>query len=223
MRKKDFDIIDINCGCPAYKVVRIGAGSELMKNPEHIGKIVKTLSLKIKKPITIKIRLGINDKKINALEVAKIAEKNGASAITIHGRTQKQGYSGKADWKLIKKIKETLKIPVIGNGDITTPEEFVEKLKYSNVDAIMIGRGAIGNPYIFKQINDHRKTGKYDDKGKKEQFKEYLVLAIKYNVEFNQIKFHAISLLFSSNFAVQYNPLFLITLAWFEVDVEITQ
>jgi len=187
-----FDIIDINCGCPAYKLVKIGAGSEMLRNPKIIEEIVKKLSLTIKKPITIKIRSGIDDKHINALEVAKIAESSGASAITIHARTQKQGYSGKSDWELIKKIKQSVKIPVIGNGDITNPEDFKKKLEQSKVDYIMIGRGAIGNPYLFKQINGYLKSGKYDDKSKREQFFEYLDLAEKYNIEFNKIKAHAV-------------------------------
>jgi len=190
--EKKFDIIDINCGCPAIKVIKTKAGSELMKNPNKIAKIIKKLNKEVKNPITIKIRAGIDNKHINALEIAKIAEKAGASAITIHARTQKQGYSGKADWKLIKKIKQQLKIPVIGNGDIATPEQFKQKLEESGVDYIMIGRGAISNPYLFKQINDYMQTGKYDTKDKFKQFREYLVLAKKFDVDFIKIKNHAV-------------------------------
>jgi tRNA-dihydrouridine synthase B len=191
--EKKFDIIDINCGCPAYKVIKIGAGSELLNNPNYIGEIVKLISSKIKKPLSVKIRSGIDECSINAIEVAKIIEKNGGSAITLHSRTQKQGYSGRAEWNLIKKVKESVKIPVIGNGDITTPEEFKKMLEFSGVDYIMIGRGAIGNPYLFRQINDYLKKGTYDKKSKELQFKEYLSLAIRYNTDFNQIRFHAIS------------------------------
>lgn len=191
--EKDFDIIDINCGCPAWKVIKTGAGSELMKEPEQLGDLIKKLNNATKIPITIKIRAGIDDKHINAIEIAKIAEKAGAAAIAIHARTQKQGYSGKADWKLIKKVKEELKIPVIGNGDVFTPEDFKEKLNSSKVDYILIARGAIGNPYIFKQIDDYMKTGTYNQKDKLEQFNEYLKLAKKHKIYFSQIKSQAIN------------------------------
>ncbi len=193
MLENKFDIIDVNCGCPAWKVVKSGAGSAMLNNPEKIGEFVSKLSSSISKPVTIKIRIGISDTNINAIEVAKSAEEAGASAIAIHGRTQKQGYSGKANWEIIKKVKESINIPVIGNGDIFSPEDFKEKLEYSNVDAIMIARGAIGNPYIFKQINDYIKTGTYDKKDKIEQFFEYLELAKKYNLSYQTIKGHAIS------------------------------
>ena len=188
-----FDIIDINCGCPSWKVIKSGAGSEMLKKPEGIVKLVSLLVKNIDKPISVKLRLGIDNDSINILEVAQLVEKAGAAAIAIHGRTQKQGYSGKANWELIKKVKETAKIPVIGNGDVFTPEDFKEKLDYSKVDAIMIARGAVGNPYIFKQIKDYLETGKYDKKDKIEQFKEYLVLAFKHNISFSQIKSQAIS------------------------------
>ena len=126
------------------------------------------------------------------MEIARIAEKSGASAITIHARTQKQGYSGKADWDLIKKVKQSVKIHVIGNGDIFTPEDFKKRLEETNCDYIMIARGAIGNPYIFKQINDYITTGKYDSMSGISQFFKYLELAEKYKIEFNNIKNHAI-------------------------------
>lgn len=191
--EKDFDIIDINCGCPAWKVIKSGAGSEMLKNPKGIAELVSLLVKNTKKPITVKLRLGIDENSINVIEVAKLCEIAGAAAITIHGRTQKQGYSGKADWEMIKKVKQSVNIPVIGNGDIFTPEDFKEKLEYSKVDVIMIARGAVGNPYIFQQINDYLTTGKYDHKNKVEQFFEYLELAEKYKISFFQIKNHAIS------------------------------
>ncbi|MAG02234.1 tRNA dihydrouridine synthase DusB [Candidatus Pacearchaeota archaeon] len=190
---KKFDIIDINCGCPAWKVIKTGAGSELLKNPKQIASLIKKLNNSVKNPITIKIRKGINDKTTNAIEVARLAEKSGASALAIHGRTQKQGYSGKADWEIIKKVKQSIKIPVIGNGDVFTPEDFKEKLDFSEVDYILIARGAMTNPYIFKQINDYMKTGKYKHKNKIDQFFEYLTLTKKHKTEFQIIKRHAIN------------------------------
>ena len=191
--EKDFDIIDINCGCPAWKVIKTGAGSELMKNPEQIANLIKQLNKAVKIPITLKIRKGIDDTHVNAIKVAKIAEQAGAAAIAIHGRTQKQGYSGISDWELIKKVKQAVNIPVIGNGDVFTPEDFKEKLEFSGVDYILIARGAIGNPYIFKQIDDYMKTGKYKTKNPSVLLEEYLKLAKKHNLLFSQIKNQAIN------------------------------
>ena len=188
-----FDIIDVNCGCPAWKVIKTGAGSELLKSPDKIGEFVKQLSQSVNIPVTLKIRKGINEENINAIEVAKIAEANGASAIAIHGRTQKQGYAGKADWEIIKQVKQSVKIPVIGNGDVFTPEQFKQRLEESEVDYILIARGAIGNPYIFKQINNYLSTGSYEKSpSKKQLFKEYFDLAIEYKINFKQIKNQAV-------------------------------
>ena len=188
----DFDVIDVNCGCPAPKVLRSGGGSNLLKNPELIGKIINKISSKINKPVSLKIRSGISDKNINALSIAKIAEDNGASAITLHARTQKQGYRGESDWDLIKKLKESVNIKVIGNGDIDSPELFKEKLEETDVDYIMIGRGAIGRPYIFSQINEYIKTGKYkEDYDQLKIFNEYLEIAEKFDIPFYLVKLHA--------------------------------
>jgi tRNA-dihydrouridine synthase B len=191
--ENDFDVIDVNCGCPAWKVIKTGAGSEMLKDPSRIREFVEVLSKAVSKPVTVKIRKGIDDKNVNALEIAKILESSGAKAIAIHGRTQKQGYSGEADWEIIKKVKESVKIPIIGNGDVFSPEVFKKRLEETKVDAIMIARGAIGNPYIFKQINDYLKTGEYDKKSKIEQFFEYLEIAKKYDIEFLKIKNQAVS------------------------------
>jgi len=188
-----FDVIDINCGCPAWKVIKTGAGSELLKSPERISSFVNKLVGAVNRPVTVKIRKGIDDENVNAVEVAKIVENAGASAIAIHGRTQKQGYSGFADWDIIKKVKEAVNIPVIGNGDVFTPENFKEKLEFSGVDAIMIARGAIGNPYIFTQITDYLKTGKYEKINPIPLFFEYLKFAEEYKIDFSSIKTHAMS------------------------------
>lgn len=189
----DFDVIDINCGCPAWKVIKTGAGSEMLKEPEKIADFVTKLVANTKKPITVKIRAGIDEKNINAVEVAQILENAGASAIAIHGRTQKQGYRGVSDWDVIKQVKDAVSIPIIGNGDVFTPEDFKKRLDQSGVDAIMIARGAMNNPYIFKQIEDYLKTGKYQEPDRKKMFLEYLELAKKHDIDYNTIKRHALS------------------------------
>ena len=153
------DIIDINMGCPAPKVTKNGDGSSLLKNPELIRQIVETAVHNSKIPITVKIRLGWDDDNINVLEVAKIVEEAGASAIAVHGRTTKQFYSGTANWDYIKQVKEELSIPVFGNGDITDEYVAKKRIEESNVDGILIGRGAIGNPWIFERIVHYLETG----------------------------------------------------------------
>lgn len=191
--EEKFDVIDVNCGCPAWKVIKTGAGSAMLNNPEMIGKFVNKLASSVNKPVTVKIRTGISDNKINAVEIAKIVEDSGGAAIAVHGRTQKQGYSGKANWEIIKKVKEKVNIPVIGNGDVFSPEAFKEKLEFSGVDAIMIARGALGNPYIFQQIKDYLETGSYQKENKIQQFSEYLEIAKKHSISFRAIKLHSLS------------------------------
>ncbi|RMF05644.1 tRNA dihydrouridine synthase DusB, partial [Candidatus Woesearchaeota archaeon] len=177
----------------AWKVFKTGAGSALLKSPQGVAKIVSKLASAVSKPVTVKIRAGIDEKHINAVEVAKAVEDAGAAAIAVHGRTAKQGYSGKADWNLIKRVKESVGIPVIGNGDVFSPEIFAKRLEESGVDAILIARGAIGNPYIFSQIRDYLEKGSYDFKSPLEQFRDYLKFADKWSIGYAQLKQQAIS------------------------------
>lgn len=159
IEEKSIDIIDINMGCPVPKVVNNNEGSGLMKNPSLIGEIVKKVSSSVKKPVTIKIRKGFNDTSINAVEIARIAEENGAAAIGVHGRTREQYYSGTADWDIIRQVKESVNIPVIGNGDVMSPEDAKKMLLETGCDAIMVGRGARGNPWLFNRIIHYLDTG----------------------------------------------------------------
>ena len=157
--ESDVDFIDINMGCPAPKITKNGEGSAHLKNPERIGEIVYAVAKTLDKPLTIKIRKGFDEDSINALQVAKIIEQAGASALTLHGRTREQFYSGKADWDIIKAVKESISIPVIGNGDIKSPEDAKRMMDYTGCDAVMIGRGAQGNPWIFKRTIHYLETG----------------------------------------------------------------
>ncbi|MTN16333.1 tRNA dihydrouridine synthase DusB, partial [Turicibacter sanguinis] len=153
------EILDINMGCPAPKVIKNGDGSALMKNPKLAEQVLKSVVKKSKKPVTLKIRKGWDDNSVNAVEIAKIAEASGISALAIHGRTREQYYSGTADWDIIAEIKKNIEIPVIGNGDVFEVEDAINMINKTNCDAIMIGRGAQGNPWIFKRINHYMKTG----------------------------------------------------------------
>lgn len=154
-----YDIIDVNMGCPVPKIVNNNEGSALMKNPRLAGEIIGAMTKKCRKPVTVKIRKGFNDESVNAVELAKIAEANGASAIAVHGRTREQYYSGEADWSIIREVKQAVNIPVIGNGDITGPESARAMLEETGCDAIMIGRAARGNPWIFHRISHYLETG----------------------------------------------------------------
>ncbi|MBH6949349.1 tRNA dihydrouridine synthase DusB [Clostridioides difficile] len=153
------EILDINMGCPAPKVVKNGDGSALMKNPKLAEEVLRAVVKNSKKPVTLKIRKGWDDNSVNAVEIAKIAEDCGISALAIHGRTREQFYTGKADWDIIAEIKKNLSIPVIGNGDVFTIEDSINMLDKTGCDAIMIGRGAQGTPWIFKRINHYMNTG----------------------------------------------------------------
>ena len=155
------DIIDINMGCPVPKVaLKNQAGSALLKNPTKIKEIVSAVVKAVKVPVTVKIRSGWDEASINAVEVAKVIEESGAKAITIHARTRSQGYSGKADWQIIKDVKNAVHIPVIGNGDVTTPELAKKMLDETGCDAVMIGRGILGNPWLIKECIYYLETGK---------------------------------------------------------------
>lgn len=154
------DIIDINMGCPVPKVaIKAQAGSALLKNPEKIRRIVEKVVEAVPVPVTVKIRSGWDEKSINCIEVAKICEEAGAKAITLHARTRSQGYSGKADWSLIKKVKESVSIPVIGNGDVISCYDAKRMLEETGCDAVMIGRGLLGNPWLIKECNDYLEEG----------------------------------------------------------------
>ena len=155
IENRDFDIFDFNMGCPVPKIVNNGEGSALMKNPKLVEEILSKLVKSVKKPVTLKIRKGFNEDNINAVEIAKIAEASGVSAIAVHARTREQYYSGKADWSIIKAVKSAVNIPVIGNGDVTDGKSAEEMYEYTGCDGIMIARAARGNPWIFREIRDY--------------------------------------------------------------------
>lgn len=180
----NFDILDLNMGCPVPKVVNNGEGSALMKNPKLIGEIVNKVSKGIKKPLTVKIRKGFTENEVNAVEVAKIIEENGASGIAVHGRTREQYYSGRADWDIIRQVKEAVTIPVIGNGDITTPEDAVAMKEYTGCDGVMIGRGVRGNPWLFHQIKTYVETGVIEEKPTIDEVIKMILFHARLQVEF---------------------------------------
>ena len=193
------DIIDINMGCPVPKVaISSQAGSSLLKNPEKIYNIVKSVVETVRVPVTVKIRSGWDENSINAVEVAKIIEKAGASAITVHPRTRKQGYSGFADWNIIKEVKENVNIPVIGNGDILTCYDAKKMIDKTGCDAVMIGRGVLGNPWLIKECVEYLESGKIPKqvsiKEKIDMIKKHLNLLLEtkpYKVAMLEIRSHA--------------------------------
>lgn len=179
-----FDILDINMGCPVPKIVNNGDGSALMKNPLLAGEIIEKTARAIQKPVTVKIRKGFDEEHINGVEMAHIAQESGAAAIAVHGRTREQYYSGKADWEIIRKVKEAVKIPVIGNGDVWTPQDAIDMRKQTGCDGVMIGRGAQGNPWIFKQILHYEQTGELLEKPSPQEVTEMILRHAKMQMEF---------------------------------------
>ena len=175
---------DINMGCPVPKIVNNGDGSALMKNPLLAGEIIEKTARAIQKPVTVKIRKGFDEEHINAVEMAHIAQESGAAAIAVHGRTREQYYSGKADWEIIRKVKEAVKIPVIGNGDVWTPQDAIDMRKQTGCDGVMIGRGAQGNPWIFKQILHYEQTGELLEKPSPQEVTEMILRHAKMQMEF---------------------------------------
>ena len=191
-----FDIIDYNMGCPAPHITKQMAGGALLQNSSLTQEIFRTLVNSVKRPVSLKMRIGVNESnKLLFNDIAKIAEREGIQMITLHPRTVSQGYSGHSDWEMIKKLKKTVSIPVVGNGDITSPELAKNVLEYTGCDYIMIGRGAMGNPFIFEQINEYLDSGTYKKYGvydKLDAFIKYLDLTSNYKIKFANIKQQAI-------------------------------
>lgn len=175
IEERPFAVLDINMGCPVPKVVNNHEGSALMKEPVLAGKIIYAVSHAIKKPVTVKIRKGFDDNTVNAVELAKIAEENGAAAVVVHGRTREQYYSGKADWDIIRQVKKAVCIPVIGNGDVTDACAAERMLVETGCDGIMVGRACRGNPWIFREINHYLDTGEIPERPSRQEIRDMIL------------------------------------------------
>ena len=183
IEEKPFDILDINMGCPVPKVAGNGEGSALMKKPELVREIVSKVVKATCKPVTVKIRKGFDESCVNAVDIARIIEDCGAAAVAVHGRTREQYYSGRADWDIIRQVKEAVSIPVIGNGDVTGPKSAKRMLEETGVDGIMIGRAARGNPWIFGQIKEYLETGTFPQKPELSEVREMMLRHAKMQLE----------------------------------------
>ncbi len=184
IEERPFDILDINMGCPVPKIVNNQEGSALMKNPKLAGEIIEKTVKAINKPVTVKIRKGFDEEHVNAVEMAKIAEAAGAAAIAVHGRTREQYYSGKADWDIIRQVKEAVSIPVIGNGDLLCAEDVIAMEEQTGCDGFMIGRGAQGNPWIFRQVLHYFETGELLPKPSLQEVTDTILRHARMQLEF---------------------------------------
>ncbi|MED9965260.1 MAG: tRNA dihydrouridine synthase DusB [Blautia sp.] len=183
IEERPFDILDINMGCPVPKVVNNGEGSALLKNPDLIVEIVKKVSSAIKKPLTVKVRIGFENEPVDIVEIAKRVEDAGAAAIAVHGRTRQQYYSGVADWDAIRRVKEAVSIPVIGNGDVDSPQKAEALIKETGCDAVMIGRAVRGNPWIFREMNHYFTTGEIPERPSVEEVREMILRHARAQIE----------------------------------------
>ncbi len=179
-----FAVLDINMGCPVPKIVKNGEGSALMKQPKLVYEIVSKTVKAIQKPVTVKIRKGFDDSCINAVQIAKIIEEAGGAAVAVHGRTREQYYSGKADWDIIRQVKEAVSIPVIGNGDVTSAEDAVRMQQLTGCDGVMVGRGAQGNPWIFRELVEYDRTGVIPPRPSLEELKATMLRHARLQIEY---------------------------------------